>query len=294
MVRSVAVPVDGGSLHVGVWGTGPKVVLGIHGVTASSMALAAVARHLGPQVTLAAPDLRGRGRSNHLPGPYGMRRHAEDCAAVIRAMSDGPLVVVGQSMGAYVAVVLAAAHPGLVERLVLADGGLPMALPEGLDPEVVIEAALGPALSRLATVFPSRAAYREFWRAHPAVSEDWNDDVEAYLDYDLEPVDGGFRSRVCEEAARFDGVEPLADPGLVEASFAALECPIDLLRAPRNLMNQPVPLFPDSVVAQWCDRMPGLHDEMVADTNHYTLMLGRRGAGAIAAKVLCPSARTPT
>src|SRR5271167_3463639 len=151
MTRSLAVSVEDGSLHVSLFGTGPQVVLGIHGVTASSMGLVAVARHLGPQYTLAAPDLRGRGLSNHLPGPYGMRRHAKDCAAVIRAMTDRPLVVVGQSVGAYVAVVLAATCPELVERLVLADGGLPLPIPEGLDPDVVIEAALGPALARLQT-----------------------------------------------------------------------------------------------------------------------------------------------
>jgi pimeloyl-ACP methyl ester carboxylesterase len=294
MTRSLAVPVEGGALHVAVWGTGPEVVLGIHGVTASSMGLVAVARHLGSQRTLAAPDLRGRGLSNHLPGPYGLRRHAEDCAAVIRTISDRPLVVVGQSMGAYVAVVLAATYPELVDRLVLADGGLPLPVPDGLDPAVVLDVVLGPALARLQTVFPTREAYLDFWRQHPAVSEDWNDDVEAYLDYDLEAVEGGFRSRVSEEAARTDGVEPIVAPDLIARSFAALDCSIDLLRAPRNLLNEPMPLFPDAVVAQWCERKPGLSDEMVADTNHYTLMLGRRGSQAIAAKVRQFSARTPT
>jgi len=283
--RSLEVPVEGGALHVALWGEGPEVVLGIHGVTASSMALVAVARHLGPGYTLAAPDLRGRGRSNRLPGPYGLRRHGEDCAAVIRAVGDGPVVVLGQSMGAYVGVVLAATHPDLVERLVLADGGLPVSLPEGLDAGSVLESVLGPALARLETVFPTREAYVDFWREHPAVSEEWNDDVERYLDYDLEPVEGGFRSRVSPEAARTDGIEQIADPDLVAGSFAALECPVDLLRSPRNLMNEQRPLFADSVVAEWRARVPEWRDEMVPDTNHYTLMLGERGARAQAAAV---------
>jgi len=283
--RTCEVPVDGGDLHVALWGDGPRLVLGIHGISASCMGLVPVARHLGADYTLAAPDLRGRGRSNRLPGPYGMRRHAEDCAAVIRALGDAPMVVMGQSMGAYVAVVLAAEHPELVERLVLADGGVPLPIPPGLDPDVVLEAVLGPAIARLQTVFPTRQAYLDFWRAHPAVSEDWGPDVEAYLYYDLEATEGGFRSRVSEAAVRVDGGEHIVDPSLIEQSFAALTCPVALIRAPRNLLNAPSPLIPDEIVAPWLERLPGLSDEMVEDTNHYTLMLGERGAATIAARV---------
>jgi len=44
---------------------------------------------------IVAPDLRGRGRSNALPGPYGMAAHADDVAAVIGALAAGPAVVEG-------------------------------------------------------------------------------------------------------------------------------------------------------------------------------------------------------
>ncbi len=163
------VEVTGGRLHVTRFGPGSRDVLGIHGITASSMSLAVVARHLGPDATLVAPDLRGRGASAGLPGPYGMRAHAEDCAAVITALCEPPVVVLGHSMGAFVAVVLAATHPELVERLVLADGGLPLPLPEGaladMDPDKVIDAVLGPAIERLAVVFPTEASYFDFARA---------------------------------------------------------------------------------------------------------------------------------
>ncbi|MER6074547.1 hypothetical protein ABT187_38155 [Streptomyces sp. NPDC001817] len=35
------------------------------------------------RVTLAAPDLRGRGRSGRVPGPYGIPVRADDMAAVV-------------------------------------------------------------------------------------------------------------------------------------------------------------------------------------------------------------------
>lgn len=282
----VDVPVAGGPLRVARWGDGPAPVLGIHGITASSVSLAPVARHLGVDHTLLAPDLRGRGASNALPGPFGMEAHAADCARVLEDHAVAPAVVVGESMGGFVAVVLAATRPELVERLVLVDGGIPLPVPDGADPDALAEAVLGPALARLDMVFPSRSAYLDFWRAHPALGEDWNPDVEAYLDYDLVTSDDGFRSRVSAAAVREDSRQTLIYPEAVSRALASLRCPISLVRATRNLMNTPPPLIPDDVVAEWRSRLPHLRDEVVADTNHYTLMFGERGAKVIAEHVV--------
>lgn len=276
------VEVDGGPLRVARWGTGGRTVLGLHGITGSCMQLLPVARLLGGEYSLIAPDLRGRGASNRLPGPFGMQAHARDCAAVLRSVTDQPAVVLGESMGGYVAVVLAASSPELVERLVLADGGITLPVPEGIDVDALLEAVLGPALARLRQVFPTEESYVDFWKAHPAVGEEWTDDVEAYVRYDLEPVQGGFRSRANEEAVRIDGGQHVTEPTLIADNLRLLECPAALLRAPRNLLNQLTPMLPDEGVAPWCDVLPGFTDEMVEDTNHYTLMFGKRGTQRIA------------
>jgi pimeloyl-ACP methyl ester carboxylesterase len=282
-----AVGVAGGTMHVTRFGTGRRTVLGIHGITASSMSMAVVARHLGDEYTLVAPDLRGRGASAGLPGPYGMRAHAEDCAAAIAAHGEPPMVVLGHSMGAYVAVVLAAAYPELVERLVLADGGLPLPLPDDLRavaPDDVIDAVLGPAMERLAMVFATEEAYFDFWRAHPAM-EEWSEDVEAYLRYDLQPVEGGYRSRVVEEAVRTDGAEQLVAPEFIARSLREVRCPIHFIGAPRGLLNQPAPLIPDEVVRHWQRELPRLRADVVDDVNHYTLVIGACGAAEVARAV---------
>lgn len=280
------VPVQGGALRVARFGHGPHTVLGIHGVTASSMSLAPIARHVGAEYTVVAPDLRGRGDSNRLPGPFGMPAHAADCASVLEHLGAGPTVVVGESMGAFVAVVLAARRPELVERVVLVDGGLPPPMPEGLDVDQVLDAVLGPAIARLRQTFPTREAYLDFWRAHPALSEDWSDDIEAYLLYDLEPADdGGFKSKVSEDAVRADGKQNIVDVDVVAESLRALTCPVNLLRAVRGLLNQPVPLLPDFVVDTWRPELPQLVDEIVDDTNHYTICFGDRGAKVVAERI---------
>jgi pimeloyl-ACP methyl ester carboxylesterase len=283
------VPVAGGDLHVARWGEeGQRVVLGIHGVTASSMSLLPIARRLGPGLTLVAPDLRGRGGSASLPGPFGLNAHAQDCAAVIEAVATSPVTVLGESMGAYVAVVLAAARPELVERLVLVDGGLPVPLPKELgdnpDLDALVAATLGPALARLSTVYPTRQAYLDFWRAHPALERDWNADIEAYLDYDLEPVEGGLRSGVKAEAVLADSRD-VAQPDVTGAALGRLRCGIALVRAPRDLLDRPSPLIPQQVVEEWQQRLPNLSAQLVDDVNHYTLMFGARGTATIATLV---------
>ncbi|TBT88526.1 alpha/beta fold hydrolase [Propioniciclava sinopodophylli] len=115
-------------LHVGVWEpdaptpTTPTI-LAVHGITSSHKAWAPLARQL-PDVRIIAPDLRGRGGSRALPGPYGMSRHAADLSALLAEFGVGRCLAVGHSMGGYVVVTLAHEHAGLVSGLVLVDGGL--------------------------------------------------------------------------------------------------------------------------------------------------------------------------
>jgi len=288
------VPVQGGDLRVARFGDGPRLVLGIHGITANSLAMAPVAKHLGPEYTLVAPDLRGLGDSNRLGGPFGLPAHAADCAAVLEHLGASDTVVVGHSMGAYITVVLAARRPELVARAVLVDGGLTPPMPEGVDIDVdeILDALLGPALARLRQVFESQEAYLDFWKAHPAVSEDWSPDVEEYLLYDLEPAEGGgFKSKVSEEAARADGASNLVDAHVVGDALRSLRCPVTLLRAVRGLLNQPEPLLPDFVVDMWRPEMPTLVDEVVDDTNHYTICFGDRSAKIVAERIAVSASR---
>ena len=131
-LRLLNVAVDGGDLRVLLWGAGKRVAVAVHGITASGMSWQAVARHMPSDWTLAAPDLRGRGHSRDLPGPYGLDRHARDVVAVLRHFGGRP-VLAGHSMGAYVALLARDSHPELVRRLVLVDGGLPLPVPDGVD-----------------------------------------------------------------------------------------------------------------------------------------------------------------
>jgi len=278
-LRLLNVAVDGGDLRVLQWGTGKRVAVAVHGITGSGMSWQAVARHMPSNWTLAAPDLRGRGHSRDLPGPYGLERHARDVAAVLRHFGGRP-VLAGHSMGAYIALLARDAHPELVRRLVLVDGGLPPPVPEGADLDAVLDATLGPAIARLGQAFPSTEAYLDFWRAHPALAGHWNPDAEAYVRYDLTGEPGQLRARAVEDAVRADGRDMLAEKPFADA-LARLTKPTPLLTAPAGMFGAPPPLIPPEVVAAWTERVPALRPQVVPGVNHYTIMFGKEGAAAV-------------
>ncbi|WP_316745439.1 alpha/beta fold hydrolase [Streptomyces sp. MK7] len=155
------VPVPGGKLAVSrrpADDPGAPVVLALHGITANGVTWARVAHHLAGRVTLVAPDLRGRGRSGRLPGPYGIAAHADDMAAVVDALGVGRVVLTGHSMGAFTAALTAVRHPHLLTALLLVDGGVGFPVPAGLDPDELITSVIGPAMRRLSMTFPDREA----------------------------------------------------------------------------------------------------------------------------------------
>jgi pimeloyl-ACP methyl ester carboxylesterase len=280
--RLIDVPVEGGDLRLLVWGSGKHVAVGLHGITASAMSWQAVARRMPSGWTLAAPDLRGRGHSRDLPGPYGLDRHVADVTAVLEyfSRSEGRPVLAGHSMGAYVALLTRDAHPSWVRRLVLVDGGLPRPVPDGVDPAASLEETLGPALIRLRQTYPNTDAYLDFWRAHPALADHWTPDVEAYARYDVVGEGGHVRARAIEEAVRTDTLDIVTEKPFADA-LVHLSKPTPLLTAPAGLLGAPPGFHPPDLVAAWQERAPNLRPILVPDVNHYTIMY-EGGAAAVA------------
>ncbi|MEV0587870.1 alpha/beta fold hydrolase [Nonomuraea sp. NPDC050310] len=270
-------------LRIARFGQGEKKIVAVHGITASLMAWGAVARNLPAGWSLIAMDLRGRGHSRDLPGPYGLERHAEDVLEIVEHVG-GAEVLTGHSMGGYVAVLAAARRP--FERVVLVDGGLPFPpLPPGTDVDAAMAATLGPAIQRLEQTFDSPESYVAFFQAHPAFAGAWNADAEEYVRYDLVGEPGALRSRAVPEAVRQDGRALRLDGDRHGAALASITSPLTLLRAPRGLLDQPVGMLPDELAAFWTAKVPGLRDEVVADCNHYTILLDPRCAALVAERL---------
>jgi pimeloyl-ACP methyl ester carboxylesterase len=78
-----------------------------------------------------APDLRGLGQSEAQPGTNTMERFADDVAALLKELQTGPVVLVGHSMGGYVALAFARRHSAMLRGLVLVSTKAGADTPEG-------------------------------------------------------------------------------------------------------------------------------------------------------------------
>jgi len=271
-------------IHTIRFGDGVNSIVAAHGITASGMSFARVARHLPADWSMFALDLRGRGHSSDLSGPFGMDRHAADICEFVEGQGR-QVVLTGQSMGAYAALRAAATRPELFSHVVLIDGGLPLPVPEGADPDELLRVTIGPAIARLSQTFPTRESYVDFFRAHPALSAEWNDDVEAYVLYDTVGEPPEVRSRVNPEAVRDDGRDLVVGAAGFGEDLLKLQVPVTLLHAPNGMLGQPPGMLPQPLVDYWKAKAPALKTELIEGSNHYTILMAD-GPAAIIAKRL--------
>jgi pimeloyl-ACP methyl ester carboxylesterase len=187
------------------------------------------------------------------------------------------LVVVGHSMGGFVATVLAARRPDLVRALVLVDGGLPFPPAD----EAATLAGLQPIKQRLQATY-TRESYRDWFRRHPAFARDWTPEVREYADYDL-PMSPG-RPSADPEMVEADQVDMVRGSAFLEALDEPMP-PRVFLHASRGFADDPPGLYPQPAVDEYAERWPDLDIRPVPDVNHYTIVLSRRGADAIAQAV---------
>ncbi|MDF1563282.1 MAG: alpha/beta hydrolase [Deltaproteobacteria bacterium] len=132
--------IDAGGLelHVQTLGPGPEAprpppppVIFLHGLLVGSMATwyFSLAPALAAQRKVVLYDLRGHGRSATPARGYALHDHLVDLGAVLGAceVKSGPVVLVGHSFGALVALMATLRRPERVAKLVLCELPLPPA-----------------------------------------------------------------------------------------------------------------------------------------------------------------------
>jgi len=277
--QRILVPVLGGDLAVFQYGDGSGVpVLLIHGVTSSNRAFqlfadSLIARGKAPF----AVDLRGRGDSNNLQAPFGMKQHAQDMAAVIDHFGWNKPDVIGHSMGGFVAAALVGLFADKVGEVVFADGGVPLPMPPGMTVEQIMPFVLGPAMTRLAMEFDSKEAYRDYWKPQPAFAKGWSSVLDEYVDYDLRGKKASTNPQAVEEDSR-----DLFGDDLIVKSLQGLQKPAIFIKAERGLQNEEGGLYPMPVLDAVLPAYPMLKLEFLADCNHYDMFLEATGAEKIA------------
>ncbi|MER7008477.1 alpha/beta hydrolase [Dactylosporangium sp. NPDC000555] len=106
-------------------GAGPLMIL-LHGGGSGRATWDAFTRSISGW-RVVAPDLRGHGDSPRCP-EYTLEGYADDVVELLDELGcdeHGPAVLVGHSLGAHTASLIAQRHPGRVSRLVLEDPPAP-------------------------------------------------------------------------------------------------------------------------------------------------------------------------
>ena len=111
-------------MHVTSAGTGPTLVLLHQSPLSASQFLPAFPALIAAGLRVVALDTPGFGASDPPPAPVSIVDHAEALLAVLAAVTDGPVHLLGHHTGAMIAAALAARHPDALASLML--NGVPL------------------------------------------------------------------------------------------------------------------------------------------------------------------------
>ncbi len=263
--------VPGGELAYEQHTNATEPVLAVHGLS-SNRRLWDWLRGAAPELSLIAPDLRGRGDSVGVSGPSTPQRHADDLALLLDHLGLDRVPVVGMSMGGFVALHLARRHPDRVSSIVLVDGGYPMAVPPGLTPDTV-ESAFADRIGRLERTWTSVEDYLDYFCSSTAPLLDRGDPLlRTYLEHDLR--DGRVRlsgeALVGDARAVFFGDMPWRDVGV----------PVRFLHAQWGSGPDTAPAYPPAAVREYAGQATTVVG--VDGVDHAGLIMTRKGAEATA------------
>lgn len=279
-------------VYVGHWpAQGPKVLL-IHGLTANHRYWAYIAQalqHAGYDTY--AMDLRGRGRSSKPLSGYDVETHAADAQAVLAHISENASMVIGHSLGATIALELAATHPLWVRKLVLMDGAGVISYTAAAKAIKAIK----PALERLGKVYPDEEAYVAARKAlvPPPM---WTPEIEAAVRYEVEPTTGGVHCNIplavieAEFLGQGGGTSTkqilgrwLKRPRYMwrrnkkrnHPPYASVRCPTLILKAGMHNLQPGDDILTEKALATMLAQIPQVTSAVVPYTNHYTIQLSQ-------------------
>jgi pimeloyl-ACP methyl ester carboxylesterase len=220
---------------------GPVVVL-LHGLAGAGDEFTATASAVGGRCRFILPDLRGHGASTRRPADLSRAAFTSDVAALIGHVSPGrPVALAGQSMGGQTAMLVAAARPELVGRLVVLEANAA----GGAD-----AAAIGNYFRSWPLPFASAQAALEFL-GDDALSRSWADH--------LEPAPGG-------------GLAPRFDADVMEAIMTGVAEPCwrqwQSVTAPVTAVFAAKSMFSPGEQAEFVAARPGTRHVVLGSGTH--------------------------
>ena len=130
-VEAGVVPVNGLEMYYEIHGEGRPLVL-LHGAfSAIGTSFGEVLPGLAEGRKVVAFELQGHGHTADIDRPLSQESMAADVVAAVDRLEIGPVVLLGYSMGAFVALLVAIRNPAVVRKLVVMSAGYSL---EGVHP----------------------------------------------------------------------------------------------------------------------------------------------------------------
>lgn len=183
--------------------------------------------HLGGEdLQLVAFDMRGRGRSEVTPrGTYGWENHALDVFGLADALGVERFSLLGQSMGASVAMKAAELDGSRIETVILVD--LAGRVDPGIGPVVAT------ALGHIEELHADAESFLTAIKADGLV-EPWSEYWDRWYLYQLRETEGGVRCRIDLQALAEDRSYGAGQAPYTYERWKHLTMPSLLLRAARE------------------------------------------------------------
>ena len=256
---------DGLQIQLAIWEGEGQAILCVHGLTANCRCWDLIASSLTPENNILAMDLRGRGLSDKPSSGYSLQHHIQDVCCVLDSIRQERIVLVGHSLGAFIALAFAANYPERTEKIILMDGGGQLTQ----DQWDKVTLAIKPSLDRLGQVFPSFAAYVANMKLAPFM-QPWSQALEDYFRYESEVVEGGVRSRI-NPANIIEEVQNIQQE-VPSQYYPKVTCPVLILRATDGILSNDDLVLPESAVDRMVSEIPDALRIDIKGTNHFSIL----------------------
>ncbi|MFG1603328.1 alpha/beta fold hydrolase [Actinoplanes sp. NPDC049265] len=263
------------------WGpvTGSPVVLALHGLTSTSEVWSAMAGAL-PAMRVVAPDLPGRGGSTDVPTGPGLPGHAQAVLRLADELQLHDVIVVGHSMGAFLAPLVAAKLGDRARSVIMLDGGVAPARAFLLR-RPIVRLVFGAATRRLGRKWSSVEKYARATEGKAVANRpDLHQTMLAWSAYMLAGPPGALRPRISRDRLVDDAADSLSGPATLGA-LARTTQPAHLIAATRGADDNAAPFLTDAALEAGRAQLPRLTIER-ADANHLTLLFDPSVPAAVA------------
>jgi pimeloyl-ACP methyl ester carboxylesterase len=251
-------------IKLSIWGDAKNPVIGIHGISSNSQVWREIAKAISKHFVFIAPDLRGRGHSDS-PGGYNLINHANDIKSILNKLHFKKAIIMGHSLGAYIAIVFASLFPEHTEKVVLLDGGAKLSPKQAKK----VFNAIKISLERLGKIYNSFEEYISYMKQAPFLKP-WYPPLEDYYKYELITLENGkVKSRVKKETIS-EEAENLKQFDISE-HYKKIECPVLVLRATKGMITDDDHLLTKENIKEMEEKIKNIKIVEIPETNHYTI-----------------------